>query len=106
MNSNLNVSMEIYLLSYLLTNEQVLDRIGEKRTLLKNILRRKANWIGHILRTNCLLHDAIEGQMTEVKGVGRTRTQLLDDLRNRCYWEPKEEAEYRNRWKRQFINLT
>ena len=27
------------------TNEQVLDRIGEKRTLLKNILRRKANWI-------------------------------------------------------------
>ena len=45
------------------TNEQVLDRIGEKRTLI----RRKANWIGHILRRNCLLHDAIEGQMTEVK---------------------------------------
>ena len=64
------------------TNEQVLERIGEKRTLLNNILRRKANWIGHILRRNCLLHDAIEGQMTEVKGVGR-RTQLLDDLRNR-----------------------
>ena len=53
------------------TNEQVLVRIGEKRTLLKNILRRKANWIGHILRRNCLLHDAIEGQITEVKGVGR-----------------------------------
>ena len=32
------------------TNEQVFDRIGEKRTLLNNILRRKANWIGHILR--------------------------------------------------------
>ena len=55
------------------TNEQVLDRIGEKRTLLNNILRRNANWIGHILRRNCLLHDAIEGQMTEVKGV-RKRT--------------------------------
>ena len=64
------------------TNEQVLDRIGEKRTLLNNILRRKAIWIGHILRRNCLV-DAIEGQMTEVKGVGRRRTQLLDDLRNR-----------------------
>ena len=60
--------------------EQVLDCIGEKRTLLNNILRRKTNWIGHILRRNCLLHDAIEGQMTEVKGVGRRRTQLLDDL--------------------------
>ena len=54
-----------------LTNEQVLDRIGEKRTLLNNILRRKPNWIGHILRINYLLHDAIEGQMTEMKGVGR-----------------------------------
>ena len=62
------------------TNEQLLDRIGEKRTLLNN-LRRKANWIGHILRRNYLLHDAIKGQMTEVKGVGRKRTQLLDDLR-------------------------
>jgi hypothetical protein len=66
-----------------ITNEQVLGRIGEKRTLINNILRRKANWIGHILRRNCLLHDAIEGQMTEVKGVGRRRTQLLDDLNNR-----------------------
>ena len=74
------------------TNEQLLDRIGEKRTLLNN-LRRKANWIGHILRRNYLLHDAIKGQMTEVKGVGIRRTQLLDDLRNRRYWELKEEPE-------------
>jgi hypothetical protein len=30
----------------------------------------------------------------EVKGVGRRRTQLLDDLRNRRrYWELKEEVE-------------
>ena len=88
------------------TNKQVLGRIGE-RTLLNNILRRKANWIGHILRRNCLLHDEIEGQMTEVKGVGRRRTQLLDDLRNRRrYWEKKEEAEDRRRWRRQFINRT
>ena len=32
------------------TNEQVLERIGESRTLLNNILRRTANLIGHILR--------------------------------------------------------
>jgi hypothetical protein len=65
------------------TNEQVLDRIREKRTLLNNILRRKAKRICHILRRNYLLHDTIEGQMMEVKRVGRRRTQLLDDLRNR-----------------------
>ena len=76
------------------TNEQVLELTGEKRTLLNNILRYKANWIGHILRINYILHVAIEGQMTEVKVVGRRRTQLLDDLRDRRrYWELKEEAE-------------
>ena len=51
-------------------------------TLLKNILRRKANWIDLILRRNCL-HDAIEGEKKEGKGVERRRTMLLDDLRNR-----------------------
>ena len=85
---------------------EVLKRKGEKRTLLNNILRRKVNWIDHILGRNCLLGDAIEGQMTEVKGVGR-RTQLLDDLRNwRRYRELKEEAEDRKRWRRRFINRT
>ena len=97
-----SMRMEKIKLSEEITNEQVLERIGEKRTLLNNIIRRKANWIDHILRRNCFLHDVIEGQITEVKGVGRTRTKLLDDLRNRIgYWELKEEAEDRERWKRQ-----
>ena len=67
-----------------MVREKVLHRIGEKRTLLNNILRRKANWTDHILRRNRLIHDAIEAQMMEVKEVGRRRrTQFLDDLRNR-----------------------
>jgi hypothetical protein len=51
--------------------------------------------MGHILRRNYLLHDAIEGQMAEIKGVRRRRrrTQLLDDLRKRRNWELKEECE-------------
>ena len=73
------------------TNELVIERIGEKRTLLDNILRREVIWIGPILRRNCLLHHAIEGQTTKVKGVGR-RTQPIDDLRNRRrYYEISRE---------------
>ena len=53
------------------TNEQVLERIEEKRTLLNAILHRKGNLIGHIPRRNCLLHDVIAGQMTEINGLGR-----------------------------------
>ena len=37
------------------------EHVGEMKTLMNNILRRKGNWINHILRRNCLLHDAIEG---------------------------------------------
>ena len=66
-----------------ISSEQVLECIGEKGTILNNILCRKANLIGRILRGNCLLR-AIERQM---KGIGRRRrrrrrrkTQLLDDL--------------------------
>ena len=74
------------------TNEQVLERTGKKRTLLNNILHCKGNGIGHNLRRNCL-HVTNEGQMAEVKRKGRIRTQLLDDFRNIVgYWEPKEEA--------------
>ena len=46
---------------------KVLEHIGEKRTLLNSILRRKANYIGHIVTIDCLIHDAIGGQMTEMK---------------------------------------
>ena len=56
------------------------ELIIEKRTFLNNILCRKSRWIGYILKINCFLHDVLEGQTTEVKGVGRRRTQLLDDL--------------------------
>ena len=64
-------------------SNEVLESIREKRTFLNNTLRRKANYIVHILRINCFHHHAIEGQMTKAKGVGRRRTQLLDDLRNK-----------------------
>jgi hypothetical protein len=36
-------------------NEEVLHRVKEERNIIHEIKRRKANWIGHILRRNCLL---------------------------------------------------
>jgi hypothetical protein len=63
-----------------ITNEQVLECIGEERTLLNNILRRKANRIGHIQRRNCHLHDAIEGQMTEVEHSSLMILEIEEDF--------------------------
>ena len=42
------------------TNEQFFERLGEKRTLLNNIARIKAHWIGLIMIRNCLLHGSID----------------------------------------------
>ena len=34
-------------------NEEVLLRVNEQRIILHEIRKRKAKWIGHILRRNC-----------------------------------------------------
>ena len=65
-------------------NEEVLLRVKEQRNILHEISKRKANWIGHILRRNCLLQGVTEGKIKgqiEVTGRrGRRRRKLLDDL--------------------------
>ena len=38
-------------------------RVKEQRNILHEIRKRKANWIGHILRRNCLLQRVIEGKL-------------------------------------------
>ena len=37
------------------TNVEVLRKVGEKKTILSVIARRKANWVGHILRHEGLI---------------------------------------------------
>ena len=44
-------------------NEDVLLTVSEQRNILHEIRKRKANWIGHILRRNCLVKQVIEGKI-------------------------------------------
>jgi hypothetical protein len=74
-------------------NENVLHSVKEERNILLTIKKRKANWIGHILRRNCLLKHVIEGKIEVTGRRGRRRMQLLDDLKEkRGQWKLKEEA--------------
>jgi len=43
--------------------EEVLLRVKEQRKILREISKRKAYWIGHILRRNWLLQRRIEGKI-------------------------------------------
>jgi len=88
-------------------NEEVLLRVKEQRNILHETRKRKANWIGHILRRNCLLQQIIVGKIKgelEVTGRrGRRRRKLLDDLKERrgCS-HLKEEALDRTMWRAGF----
>jgi ribosomal 50S subunit-associated protein YjgA (DUF615 family) len=81
-------------------NEGILYRIKEERITVHKIRRRKADWIGHILRRNCLLSHIIEGKISGTRRRGRIRKQLLDDLEeSRRYWKLKEQAQDRTFWR-------
>jgi hypothetical protein len=43
-----------------MTNEEILQRGKEETKILHTIKRRKAKWIGHILRRNCLLNTLVK----------------------------------------------
>ena len=88
-------------------NEEVLLQVNEQRNILREIRKRKANCIGHILRRNCLLKQVIEGkikgEMDVTRRRGRRRKKLLDDLEDRTgYCHLKEEAVDRNMWRNRF----
>ena len=88
-------------------NEEVLLRVKEQRNILHEIRKRKANWIGHILRRNFLLHRAIEGKIKSGREVtgrrGKRRKKLLDDLKERRgYSHLKEEALDHGKWRARF----
>jgi hypothetical protein len=88
-------------------NEDVLLTVKEQRNILHEIRKRKANWIGHILRRNCLLQRVTEGKIQreiEVTGrQGRKCGKLLDDLKERKgYSYSKEEALDRTMWRARF----
>ena len=85
----------------------MLLRVNEQRNILREIRKRKANWIGHILRRNCLLKQVIEGtikgEMDVTRRRGRRRKKLLDDLKDRRgNSHLKEEALDRTMWRNSF----
>jgi hypothetical protein len=77
-------------------------RVKEQRNILHEIRKRKANWIGHILRRNYLLQLVTEGKIqgeTEVTGRQGKRRKLLDDFKERRgYSHLKEEEDVGSYW--------
>ena len=86
---------------------EILLRVKEERNILQEISKRKANWIGHILRRNCLLQwdteSKIKGGIEGTVRRRRRRRKLLDDLKERKgYSHLKGEALDRTVWRNRF----
>ena len=54
-------------------NGVVLERVGEGRIMVEMLKKKKINWLGHWLRRNCLLKDALDGMINGKKARGRVR---------------------------------
>jgi hypothetical protein len=74
--------------NYSVKNEEVLYSVKEKRNILQTTKRRKAAWIIHTMRSNCLLNLFIQRKIGGYGRRGRGHKQLLDDLKEgRRYWK-------------------
>ena len=81
------------------TNEEVLMCVGEERSLVQTVMRRKKNWIGHELRSEGLMKDVMEGGLDGRRVRGRPRIGMLDELKEGSYVQMKRRAENREKWK-------
>jgi hypothetical protein len=95
--------MEKFSWAHRVRNE-LLQRGREERNILQTVKGRKPNWIGHILRRNCLLNHVIERKIEgriKVEGrLGRRRKQLLCGFKEkRGYCQLDEEALDRTVWR-------
>ena len=81
--------------------------VNEQRNILREIRKRKANWMGHIWRRNCLLKQVIEGkikgEIEVTRRRGRRRRKLLEDRKDRRgYYHLKEETLDHTTWRNHF----
>ena len=81
-------------------NAIVLERVGDGRIMLELLRKRKRNWLGHWLRRNWLLKDALEGMVNGKKARGRRRHHMIDNIMiDGLYEDTKRKAEKSVEWR-------
>ena len=62
------------------SNEEVLRRTNSKRTLKEEIMKRKMQYFGHVVRGERLQRQLLDGQVEGKRGRGRPRRTWMTDI--------------------------
>jgi hypothetical protein len=80
-------------------------KVKKERNILHIPKGIKINWFDHIFRRNCSLKHVTEGKIERKWSVVRRRIQLLEDLKEKNYWNLKYDAQDRILWRTGFEKL-
>ncbi|GFO45212.1 endonuclease-reverse transcriptase [Plakobranchus ocellatus] len=61
------------------TNERVLNEANKRRSLVRTIRKRRATFLGHVMRRGKLEHLVTTGKFEGKKSRGRQREKIMDD---------------------------
>jgi hypothetical protein len=85
------------------TNEEVFRRTGEKRSLWKDLVKRRDELIGRLLQHEGTVKTIMEGRKEGKNDRGRPRVayikQIMKDVGCTTYVEMKRNAERRAEWR-------
>ena len=62
-------------------------------------MAKKENWIGHVLRGEGLLKDVLEGGMFGKNWNCKSRTGVINDLKENLFVKMKGRADGREEWR-------
>ena len=63
-----------------MTNEDVLERVGQRRALLGAIRKRQMEFLGHVIRREKIEHLCLTGMIEGRRSRGRQRKKFLDSI--------------------------
>ena len=62
------------------TNEEVLLRVGQRRSLLAELRRRQMSFLGHVIRNEKMEHLCLSGMIEGRRARGRQRIKYMDTI--------------------------
>ena len=72
----------------LYSETQCIDENRRTGKLLRVIRNTKTYWLGQIFYRNCLQLSIIDWKVEGMRGWGRRKVEMLDDVRNRRSYRP------------------